>query len=278
MKKGDKVEETPATRDLEHRRSSTASQSLSMYTLCPNESLTVFFRASHISPSKCDTDAVGVTTATTTTSARQTLVKHNEDFAPHHSYVTYPCSSELSCTQSPYSALVRVEKAIMMEEDRVKLLLNPSAVVADLGAKDKLDIVSSWTADNGKSGLFLMPGLACMKSQPAACSLKVLVEYENTVTHEFSSHQKPLEVPVKVLIRNILEEETVSFLFETLKPQEDFDYNKRSFKVISGASLNSRYLWKGDVRRQIKDLKSNEVVTLSLVANFFQPGQYNLNR
>lgn len=105
-------------------------------------------------------------------------------------------------------------------------------------------------------------------------------------------------------IRNCLEKTPVSFLFETLPPEEEFDpkyacmlarclrclgpwfdwcrvplvLSSRSFRAVTNASTRCRYLWRGTTRLRVPDLAPSAIVDIKLCATFFNAGQFNLNR
>lgn len=83
---------------------------------------------------------------------------------------------------------------------------------------------------------------------------------------------------MEVSIRNTLEDAPITFVFETLAPEEEFDPIARSFKTQPSSALRCRYLWSGRTRLKITALKAQTAVRVPITARFFQPGVYNLNR
>lgn len=240
---------------------------------------------------------------------------------PHHSCVPFgAASASVSATSSssatgPVSAaasvldvstpavshLLHMEKQLMIEEEKQTLIVNPAAVLADVGAPNRLDLVFAWRSrDGSRRGVYHAPGLASMKAQAAACSLKVLLSYPRTVRHDFGvgaaasgapsvsgSGRAPafsaggcswLDVPVSVRIRNTLEESCVSFSFETLPPEEEFDPAKRSFRLVGSPALRGRYTWFGGTKCRVQELAPGASCDVQLYAHFSAPGVYNLNR
>jgi len=78
--------------------------------------------------------------------------------------------------------------------------------------------------------------------------------------------------------RNSVESEALTFLFETLPPEEEFDQATRLFRTVTSSSLRSRYLWSGVTKKRVVALEPNTTMELRLCATFFHPGHYNLNR
>lgn len=65
-----------------------------------------------------------------------------------------------------------MEKELLIHGERLALVINPAAVIADVGAPDKLDLVLAWTTGGGagaRVGFHHTPGLACMRPVPSAC-------------------------------------------------------------------------------------------------------------
>eukprot|EP00823_Brevimastigomonas_motovehiculus_P008275 TRINITY_DN7559_c0_g1_i1.p1 TRINITY_DN7559_c0_g1~~TRINITY_DN7559_c0_g1_i1.p1 ORF type:complete len:204 (+),score=33.90 TRINITY_DN7559_c0_g1_i1:40-612(+) len=156
--------------------------------------------------------------------------------------------------------------------------MNPRAIVSNVDAPDRLDLVISWmSSDGSRFGFYHLPGLTSMKVQPSSCALKVMLHYPRVVEHDFLQ-RSCVDVPVTLRVRNGLDRSCVSFLFETLAQEEEFDSSKRAFRQVNSISLSSRYLWHGLTTTRVNDLKPNEITHLHLNASFFQPGHYNLNR
>jgi hypothetical protein len=177
------------------------------------------------------------------------------------------------------SHLLHMEKALLIEEEKQTLIVNPAAVLADVGAPNRLDLVLGWRSSDGlRRGVFHAPGLACMKTAPSACSLKVLLSYPRTVGHDFARDGWLDDVGVSVRVRNTLEESCVTFSFETLPPEEEFDASKRSFRQVHSPALRSRYTWHGSTKCKVVDLAPGRSSAIQLFASFPAAGVYNLNR
>ena len=204
----------------------------------------------------------------------------------HHSSVRLPSSLAgsasavpvLSSMCPPIAHLLRMEKALLIEGEKQTLIVNPAALLADVGASNRLDVSFAWRSSDGKrAGVYHAPGLACMKAPASACSLKVLLSYPRCVRHDFV-RDGWLEVPVGVRIRNTLEDHAVTFSFETLPPEEEFDAAKRSFKHQASPALRGRYTWAGATKCKVTDLPSGECSDIPLFAEFSSAGVFNLNR
>ena len=204
-----------------------------------------------------------------------------------------PPRSPPDCTRPPYSNLLGMEKAIMIDEERQSLIINPAAVIADVGAPTKLDLVLSWTLNTSppRFGFHHLPGVSIMKVLPSACPLKVHLSYppiihppHPTLTTTTSPstpptpHPFPLQFPVHVHIRNILEDSPISFLFETLPPEEEFDPVRRQFRTIASTSMRGRYAWHGLTRVKVPQLRGGDEVEVLLYVDVDGEGEYNLNR
>ena len=99
----------------------------------------------------------------------------------HFSSVRFasPATSSIDCTRPPYSNLLGMEKALLMEEERQSLIINPAATIVDIGAPNKFDLIITWTlpAAAGETsggggqrfGFYHLPGVAIMKVLPSAC-------------------------------------------------------------------------------------------------------------
>ena len=216
--------------------------------------------------------------------------------------------STVDCTRPPYSNLLGMEKALLMEEERQSLIINPAATIADIGAPNKFDLIITWTllssptttttTATGSSGsggggvrygFYHVPGVAIMKVLPSACPLKVHLSYPTHITlppsHSPTSPATtpassfPLSVPISLSIRNILDDTPISFLFETLPPEEEFDPIKRAFRTSTSSTLPaSRYMWRGLTRSRVIGLKGGEEADVLLCVDVLRCGEYNLNR
>ena len=216
-----------------------------------------------------------------------------------------PSSSlALDCGRPPHSNLLGMEKALLIEEERQALIINPGATIADTGAPNKLDLIITWSilpdtaaaasssSSSPRYGFFHQPGVGIMKVLPSACPLKVHLEYPPVVRLPAAaaspsascSHRSvspsgfPLSFPVHVTIRNILEDTPISFLFETLPPDEEFDPQRRAFRQIASSSLSSRYQWRGKTRTRVASLRGGEEAEVQLAVDVVSEGEYNLNR
>ena len=215
----------------------------------------------------------------------------------HFSSVRFasPAPSAVDCTRPPYSNLLGMEKALLMEEERQSLIINPAATIADIGAPNKFDLIVTWTlaatetgGESGGSGgvqrhgFYHLPGVAIMKVLPSACPLKVHLSYPTHITlpsTDTSASAFPLSVPVSLSIRNILDDTPISFLFETLPPEEEFDANKRAFRTSHSSTLPpSRYMWRGLTRSRVVGLQGGEEADVLLCVDVLRGGEYNLNR
>jgi hypothetical protein len=96
------------------------------------------------------------------------------------------------------------------------------------------------------------------------------------VEHDFASGVN-LKVPVVVHAMNT-QQTPVTFAFETLLPEEEFNESKRAFRPVTSANTRGRYMWAGGTKSKVTGLPSLHVVALSLSAVFYQPGDYSLNR
>ena len=210
-----------------------------------------------------------------------------------------PSPSAPDCTRPPYSNLLGMEKAILIDEERQSLIINPAAVIADVGAPNKLDLLLSWTLNTSppRFGFHHMPGVSIMKVMPSACPLKVHLSYP-PIIHPPSSPSPspsppasspssspsppnpsfPLQFPVHVHIRNILEDSPISFQFETLPPEEEFDPVRRQFRTLTSTSMRGRYAWHGLTRVKVPQLKGGEEAEVVLYVDVDGEGEYNLNR
>ena len=122
-------------------------------------------------------------------------------------------------------------------------------------------------------------------SAPGACPLRMTVDCVQSITHNFS---QPLNINVKISVRNS-SDLPVTFLFETLPVEEEFDpryslilslclFSTRSFRVRTSGIIGGRYLWKGETRRRIIGLESNSTEEFNLSACIADSGVYNMNR
>ena len=213
----------------------------------------------------------------------------------HFSSVRFasPAPSAADCTAAPHSNLLGMEKALLMEEERQALIINPAATIADIGAPNKFDLIVTWTLAAGSSGgtqrygFHHLPGVAIMKVLPSACPLKVHLSYPTRITLPSAAAASastaapafPLSIPVSLSIRNILDDTPISFLFETLPPEEEFDANKRAFRTSHSAALPpARYMWRGLTRSRVVGLKGGEEADVLLCIDVLRCGEYNLNR
>lgn len=307
---------TPSTTTSHHAiLSSSSSQSSPlvprMNVLKPYESLIQFFRVTNLPntfalpPNLHDKPVHTSASANNLASERMTNASVNSSnvtanahrsallsSAPHVSSVPLVDSANsldvIDSSSPPIAYLLQMEKALMIEEEKQTLIVNPAAVVAEVGAPNRLDLILSWrSVDGTRFGVLHQPGLACMKASPSACALKVLLSYPRTCSLPFptdanrsssSYSHAPLDVPVTISIRNTLEDATVSFFFETLPSEEEFDPIKRTFRVHHSQSLRGRYTWAGATKCKINDLPPGEQVQIDLFAAFPAPGVYNLNR
>ena len=274
----------------------------SSHILRPYESLLQFFRVTNLpgsfghAPEKKDAStsagAAGQQkhvhqSASANNLAKELASKDGAKRAIHVSSVPLSASFGSALLIDPshpaIAHLLHMEKALLIEEEKQTLIVNPAAVLADVGAANRLDLVCAWRDALGeRSGFFHAPGLASMKSAPSACSLKVLLGFPRHVTHDFTFRSGiaggGLDVPVSVSIRNTLEDAPVTFSFETLPPEEEFDAVKRSFRVSQSQSWKGRYMWSGSTRCRVAELPAGERVAITLFASFPSPGVYNLNR
>ena len=218
----------------------------------------------------------------------------------HFSSVRFnsPAPSTVDCTRPPYSNLLGMEKALIMEEERQSLIINPAATIADIGAPNKFDLIITWTlptaavAAAGSSGggvdgsaqrfgFYHVPGVAIMKVLPSACPLKVHLSYPTHITlpPPTSSPAFPLSIPISLSIRNILDDTPISFLFETLPPEEEFDATKRAFRTSTSSTLPpARYMWRGLTRSRVVGLPGGDEADVLLCIDVLRSGEYNLNR
>ncbi len=49
-------------------------------------------------------------------------------------------------------------------------------------------------------------------------------------------------------------------------------------QAVHHTVLRSRYLWQGCTKKRVEKLPPGEDLAFNLVATFFEPGEYNLNR
>lgn len=190
-----------------------------------------------------------------------------------------PDMAEEVCADPLAHSLIRIEKAIMMEDERLALLVNPGATTANINSTDKFDIVLSWeTPDGQRTGYHHVPGVACMKTAQQSCALKVVMNFQSQVDHNFATNGY-LQVPVSVCIRNSTNDgKPMTFVFEALTIQEDFDNVAKAFKKSVSSNITGRYHWVGDTIKKVENLEAHATVTLWLSAMFVTPGHYNLNR
>jgi len=253
--------------------------------ISPNETITMWFRIIQTPISLATFPSRQVTPILTCTSS-----------SAYFSIPPAPSSSaslNIQCgfATSPYhrhipalAKLLDLEKRLLIYEEKQKKIVNPAAIVGDVDAPDKLDLVLSWsTPDRQHFGFYHLAGSDCMRSQPNLCALKVAVDYETVVRHDFSTGCVRLTVHISV--RNRLQyahgdpsESNVGFLFEALNPEERFDSSRKSFKTVNHSSVRSRYMWQGPTRSQVKELPSQALHAITLFACFYYPGVYNLNR
>ena len=190
-----------------------------------------------------------------------------------------PAPAAPDCTQAPHHNLLGMEKALMMEEERQSLIINPAAVITDVGAPAKLDLIVTWTIASAppRFGFHHLPGVAIMKVLPSACPLKVHLAYPPTVLVPAAA-AFPVTLPIQVQIRNILEDSPISFQFETLPPEEDFDPVRRQFRTLPSSVLRGRYAWHGVTRAKVGQLRGGEEAEVRLYVDVGEEGEYNLNR
>jgi len=335
----------PRTSSSDASAISVASSSTSSAThrLQPYESLALFVRAASLPPtwmtnansSGHDNAQQGALRKTTLSSSQSSNAisqqqhhhQHHTPLPMHHSCVAFAPSPSLpsSSNSSPpatlsldplspgLSHLLRMEKSLLVEAERQTLLVNPSAQVADVAGPGRFDLVLLWRGEDATGrthvGAYHAPGLACLKSQPAACSLKVLLDYPRRIKHDFTQHG-PLDVRVGLRVRNTMEEASngcatsppqaapsgtlpcngispspvapsancLTFLFETLPPDEEFDSARRLFRTMPSPSIHCRYHWSGVTRSRVENLPPAAVCRLELWARIHAPGSYNLNR
>ena len=240
-------------------------------TMSPHSSLLLFCRITNLPSLSLPSTLLQANCPTQHSSVSFTA----PDAAPSPAPTPLPADASLA----PYSNLLAMEKALLMEEERQSLIINPAAVIADVGAPNKLDLILSWSLPSSsprRFGFFHLPGVAIMKVLPSACPLKVHLSYPPVLTAAAGAF--PLTFPVRVSIRNILEESAISFLFETLPPEEDFDPVRRQFRTLPSSTLRGRYAWHGLTRAKVAALKGGEEAEVTLYVDVGGEGEYNLNR
>jgi hypothetical protein len=151
---------------------------------------------------------------------------------------------------------------------------------------DHIDLLVVWRCDTSSaSGTRQRFGVHHMlkvpfrsAAPPASCPLKLTVHCPQSASLVVASPAQPLRVPICVRVRNATEAAPVSFSFETLPTDEEFDQATRSFRVRSSALSGGRYFWEGVSRRRVVALPPGSVMELSLTAVILAPGSYNINR
>jgi hypothetical protein len=167
-----------------------------------------------------------------------------------------------------------------MNEERQALVINPAAKIPDVGAPNKFDLAITWCdnfANPKRFGCCHLIGLNTLKLQATACPLKVHLSYPFIIDHDFSKNSS-LNIPVTVYIRNALEDQAVTFTFETLAADEEFEGARRQFRIVPNTNLRHRYLWMGTTKARVVALERQSITVLQLLACVTGPGQYNLNR
>jgi hypothetical protein len=245
------VAQSPSFSQLHHTDNSTET------VLNPFESLMLLFRVANLGSS------AGGNTAT------HSCVQFEADLSP------------FSTQTSPLSNLLYIEKALLIEEDRQALIINPAAQLSNVAAPNKFDLILAWRSVEHpqRVGFLHEIGLNCLEPSPAACSLKVHLNYKPLVSHNFI-FQPILSVPVVLSVRNTLPADRVTFLFETLPIEEEFDTQRRTFRTVSlqQITLLGRYAWRGTTKAKIINLAPGQTTELQLLMDCFRPGVYNLNR
>eukprot|EP00466_Bigelowiella_natans_P003525 jgi/Bigna1/133992/aug1.23_g8700 len=131
------------------------------------------------------------------------------------------------------------------------------------------------------SGFFMIRNQKCLHSlyskNKSACPLKVMVRHPELLQHDFTTKGR-LFVPVDIQVCNRRDDISVSFVFETLPPNQEFDSVSRSFRESRNHSMAARYFWHGKTTQRVKQLGPNKKVLLQIHAAFHADGDYNLNR
>jgi hypothetical protein len=183
----------------------------------------------------------------------------------------------------PVSHLLQMEKELLVDAERSKLILNPNAEVKDYCGANKVDLVIYWELPGGEGGAaprhgyHHVIGADCMKSEASRCPVDVLAEYQGEVQHDFLAGT-PLSVPVVFSIRNALEAKPVDFVFETLLPEETYEASARRVTRLPLDSTDANYFWQGVTKKTTRDLQPRASTMVRLAAVFHEPGVYALNR
>jgi hypothetical protein len=166
----------------------TPSNAMSSCLLAPGEASTIFFRVANIpgsiptpSPSAPSTPRGGTSSTSSTTPSTPVLTSSSSSSsaaggpdllsippslmsslpisprgAPavdngQHSSVSFTTTGVTTypCTAPPLFKLLRMEKDLMIHQEKSLLIVNPSAIVDNVAAPDRMDFVLAWTADNG---------------------------------------------------------------------------------------------------------------------------------
>jgi len=186
--------------------------------------------------------------------------------------------------------LLSMEKVLDNLELQRKISLNPNKykTMEKNEAKKDFDLLFLWTEQTESKeqknepayGFHLLRNQKCLHSlyskNMSACPLKVMVRHPQEVEHDFTKGR--LFIPVDIQVCNRRDDVAVSFVFETLPPNQEFDSISRSFKESKNHSMASRYFWSGVTSQRIQNLGPNQRVTLKVNAVFHADGEYNLNR
>lgn len=176
--------------------------------------------------------------------------------------------------------LLLMEKKLMLDAERSKLIINPNCKVKDFGNATNIDLLTYWTMGQASNtlrwGVNHAVGLDCIKPRVNSCALEYMLDYKPVAKHDFS--KGALVLPITLRIRNALDRGSITFLFETLHPGEIFSQQDRKFQRLTDQNLRGRYFWTGCTRKRVAQLQAQQSVELELTATFFHPATYNLNR
>jgi len=121
----------------------------------------------------------------------------------------------------------------------------------------------------------LQPNPVITYEENTSCPLRLNVRHPKIIHHDFA-RQNLKSMPVTVEVLNCSKDKQMSFVFETLPPEETFD--RSSCRFQRSQIFTAGYLWIGETRWNVESLKPAEAKSFDLTAMFDTSGVYNLNR
>jgi hypothetical protein len=177
-------------------------------------------------------------------------------------------------------ALLLMERRLLIDGERSKLIVNPSATVRDYEHVTNVDLQTFWSLGQTSStcsqrwGVHQVIGLWGINKYKS--HVEYVLEYDPVQKHDFS--QGACQVNCLLRFRNVTQQ-PLNVLLELLHPSARYNFSTRQFdQSASDVNMYGRYFWTGCTLRRVNNLQPQEVVELPLTAAFYLPGEYNLNR